>query len=320
MLTLTQAIGAISKATNLSPSSRQQFRIADGKISTNNGTVAAVAPFAADFPEAPLAVDAATLARVWTDTATAKIDGMTLVVRNRSSRYKLRIFDDILAMPDLVAGGEQITADTRDAILMAAKFVSKAATVPWLTAVSIRGGRAVATNRVAAVSMKVDLAADLTLPPWALQALRPEGTPTIRANELGVTLSYSDGLIVHSAPLSEPAPERLFSMVPEEDDGMETFQPFLDVVKDALALPGKSVRLDPAAGTITVVSEDNDEPAVTEIGMTLPGGPVTMQDPAFRLVAAHATHLSFARSPDRFLFKIAPDNGPVGYGIVAGMV
>ena len=320
MLTLTQAIAALIKATDFTKNKRQQFRVGGGRISTTNGTVSAIAPFGADFPDTPLVVDVEPLRRVWTDTARASIKDNILVVRDRKSTYKLRIVDDLMSLPKIEEGGEQMTVKARDAILRAAKFASAASPDAWLCGVSIRNRRVVGTNRVAAISVDCDLDTDAVLPAWAIKALRSDGAPPqIAAGRLGVTLTYPDGLLVHSAPLASLPPDRLFELVSHEPIEMIDIKPLLDAKDDALRLEGKSVRLDPGAGTVTVNVEDGDA-TVTEVDLGGVGAAIQLQENVFQLLVAHATHATFERAPDRLLFRVDAGGETIARGLIAGMV
>lgn len=318
MLTLAQAIAALTKATDYKKSSPQQFRIGRGRISTTNGTISAVAPFAGEFPEEPLVVDVEALKRVWTDTAKAKIDNGQLVVRDRRSTYKLRIVDDMLMMPDIRDEGEQLTVKSRDAIVMASDYAAKAGDA-WLCSVTVRDRRAIATNRVVALSAECDLDTDVVLPPWALKAFRADGhPPKLSADRTGVTLIYDDGLMVHSAPVAALPPEALFRLVPDAPAQMVSLQPLLDVRDDALRLEGRSILLDPGAGSLTVTMETEGDASVTEVDLGGEGAPFRVQDLAFRMMLKHATHVSFEKSPDKIQFAVVKDGVTTAHGILAG--
>ena len=56
MLTLTQAIENIGQFVLQTGFTRQQLKIENGTVMTTNGTIAAMAPFKADFPDKPIVV------------------------------------------------------------------------------------------------------------------------------------------------------------------------------------------------------------------------------------------------------------------------
>lgn len=322
MQTLRQALDNIAECAAAKKSAPPVLRIrcdAMGHcmIHVYNGTLAASVVFEEDtFPKDDISVDAATIMRVWQDGATAKVDDKQLVVKSRRTTYRIPILgSELFDCPQIVPGGVKLSSEARDAILLAAKFASQNASHPWATGVTLYKGRAIATNNVAFVAVKCDTTLEGLVPPWAIAALRADGEPPeIRIDEHGVSFTYEDSTVIQSAPMASSAPERLFTLLDTVKEGKVDLDPIIDLQKDMFRVKGKHVTLDPNAGVVIVSTEDgiNSE---TEIDFGVMGEAVRLQQPIFKLIIDHATHIGFQSAPDKLVFS--SDKLPEFIGVAA---
>jgi hypothetical protein len=318
MLSLGQAIENIQQFVQSAGFVRQQFNIENGRITTYNGTVAASAPFKANFPTEKIVVDADAFKRVWRDSAKATLEDGVICVKARKTTYYVQCLEDIRGCPDLTPGGERLTIEQRDAILLASKFASENAVHPWACGVTLHNDRAIATNNIAVISVECATHTETTLPFWAVQALRSSGPPPLlRVGSAGITFTYDDGTIIHSAPLAVQMPAKLFDVIERLENGNISIDPIKDVRDDAFLIQSKNVVIDVEEGLITCVSEHNNK-AITEIDIKGLGSKITIQEPMLRLVLDNATHIGFQNAPGKLLFS--SDINPKFHGAVAAMV
>jgi hypothetical protein len=319
MATLQQAIEKISVC--ITPSTkyaRPQVRIHDGVVTAYNGILAGSSPFTADFPDEPIVVDADSLKRVWVDGAKARVKDGQLQIRTRRTSYTIRILDDVFECPELKSGGDKITPAQRDAILLAAKWSSVNAQHAWACGCLVSNGRAVATNNISVVSVECDAKLDTTLPSWAVQALGSSDVPPqVRVEHTGITFTFDDGTIIHSAPLAVQMPEKLFELIESLENGDVSIQPIKDVAEDAFRIPGRRVTIDPVSKLLTVVSEQENK-SETDLDLDVVGAAVTLQEPVLRIILENATHIGFAEAPGKLLFS--SDQTPRFHGVCAAMV
>ena len=322
MQTLRQALDNIAECAAAKKSAPPTLRLrcaSNGQrmIDIYNGTLGAAVGFEEDnFPRDELSVDAATLMRVWQDGAVAKVDDKNLIVKSRRTTYRIPILDnELFSCPDITPGGTQLSSEARDAILLAAKFASQNASHPWATGVTLYKGKAIATNNVAFVAVKCDTKLEGLIPPWAIAALRSEGDPPwVRIDARGVSFTYEDSTVIQSAPMASSAPERLFTLLDSVSEGKVDIDPIIDLQKDMFRVKGKHVTLDPNAGVVIVSTEDgiNSE---TEIDFGVMGAAVRLQQPIFKLIIDHATHIGFQSAPDKLVFS--SDKLPEFIGVAA---
>jgi hypothetical protein len=319
MATLQQAIEKLSVC--IAPSTkyaRPLVRIHDGVVTAYNGTLAGSSPFTADFPTEPLVVDADSLRRVWVDGATAHVRNGQLVIRTRRTSYTVRILDDVFECPELKAGGEKITAQQRAAILLAAKFSSVNAQHAWACAISVRNRKAVATNNLAIISVDCDTKLEGVFPSWAVQAMQAtDGLPEVRIEPTGITFSFPDSTVMHSAALSVEPPTKLFELVEQLGHGTIPLDPIQEIKDDAFRVPGRRIILDQARQLLCVES-DIGATSETDVDLGTGDGSVILQEPVFRLILDTATHIGFEESPGRLLFST--QDGIIAHGVVACMV
>jgi hypothetical protein len=321
MTTLRQAIENVAQcATPSTKFARPIYRMCDGKLFAYNGTLGASTPFVAQFPHDDIAVDADSLSRVWQDSSKATIEDRQLVVRNRRTTYRLPLQEtDTFVCPELIAGGEKITPEQRDAILLASKFASTNAIHPWAAGVTLHEGRAIATNNLTVISVKCETHLEGTMPFWAVGALRTTGEPpAVRIDEHGVSFTYDDGTIIQSAPLAAAMPSKLFELIATINEGDTPITNLLEAAEDAFRIPGKRVTLDPAAKRIIVVAE-NGTRAETEVDLGDTNfEPAMLQEPILKLIMENASHFSFAEAPSKLLFS--SNTAPEFRAIAACMV
>lgn len=321
MQSLRQALDNIAGcAAAQKKEAKPLFRINNGTVYTYNGTLGAQVKFSEPFPEEDVTVDAASLLRVWQDGSTAEIVGNELVIKSRRTTYHIPIQSPgLFEFPSLVPGGELISAEARDAILLAAKFVSQNAAYPWATGVTLYKKRAIATNNLSVVSVKCDTTLQGLIPSWAIAALRDDGEPPhIRIDSTGVSFTYADSTIIQSAPLASEAPEKILDLTQGFPEGDVDIDPIIDAQKDMFRVKGKHVTLDPSAKLITVTTEDgtNSETVIDFDGVS--AAAVKLQQPILKLILDHATHIGFQSAPEKLIFS--SDKAPEFIGIAAGMV
>lgn len=320
MQSLRQALDNIAECASAKKSAPPILRIRSEPnqhiIHIYNGTLAASVLFEENFPAGDISVDAATLMRVWQDGATATADDKQLVVKSRRTTYHIPIVgNDLFDCPKITPGGIRLSSEARDAILLAAKFASQNATHPWATGVTLYKGKAIATNNVALVSVKCDTKLEGLIPPWAIAALRSDGEPPeVRIDDQGISFTYDDSTVIQSAPMASSAPERLFELLDSVSEGKVDIDPIIDLQKDMFRVKGKHVTLDPSAGLVIVSTEDgiNSE---TEIDFGVMGAAVRLQQPIFKLIIDHATHIGFQNAPEKLVFS--SDKLPEFIGIAA---
>lgn len=291
----------------------------DGVATAYNGQLAARALFDPGIGKggaplaAPVVVSSERLSKIWTDGATLAVDGDFLVLRKRGAKYVIQqLSADMVETPEIAPPEAPLTLPQVHAIQLASQFASRNAIHPWACGVIIDHTGAAATNNQTLVRVACPFDYQLTLPVWAVDALRKDAPAWFGWNDHSFAFHYDNGVSLMSARLAAEAPPTLLHLLAGLRGAREPVTGAALALAEAARIGGRLCRLVPGAVT---VEGAGGELASVEAG--IPEGTFAMVMETAELVLAHATHLDFSEAPDRLIFS--SDQEPRLFGLAAGM-
>lgn len=277
------------------------FRIAEGRITGFNGTLALSSPIDLDLDVRPRA---ATFAKAVHACETTITMHMTPAGRLSIKSGKFKALVDCLpddhAMTPVAPEGWELDLGPKfmDAIRSVAPFIGMDASRPWAMGVMLRGQSAFATNNVCFVEYwhGHNMPFSMNIPKdCVVELLRINQDPVkVVASQNTITFHFSDGRWMRSALYVDNWPEQAFSLFdqhafdyePTPDglfEAMQKIKPFLD----------KDTRVWFRDGGIAT-SRHDEEGAHFEVEDLIEGP--CFQYPALALLE-NATHIDFMPHP-----------------------